>query len=380
MKGAPLLVTLLAAALVAGTSLYHRKHQAKPPAEPSGTPDSPAAFVAGQLGIAPRDPSPLQTTSPDTLRDRIGTNLDARFGPGGLAHRTRAYELLTLLPSGQNLHGQLVAMQAAGTRAWFDDLQGEILVVEGFDPITRPDDRATLIRLRTQELLFREGFTLPSDASDDEWIAHRTLHQALGDALQLADQLDAPPSLPTSEETEREAILLSFPHYIHNLALGRELIGIPFLKQRREATPTPWIELLRSAPGHTHGLLHTSPDPLPDLPRTGSTLLEESLGAWSTQLLLERHSDYERAEALTPHWRGDHYRLFSNGRGDHLVWNCLWENPESANRAADILRNALSLDGSVPGTNERQFQVTTRGNLLLVFNCSDLATLATLQK
>lgn len=380
MKGAPLLVTLLLAALVAGASLYYRQHQPESSSQPTEEQASPAAFVATHLRIALREPAPLQAVSPDTLRDRISANLDARFEPGGLAHRTRAFELLTLLPSGQNLHGQLVAMQAAGSRAWFDDLQGKLLVAENFAPLTRPDDRATLIRLRTRELLHREGFTLPKNVSDDEWIAYRALHGALADALALADQDNTAPPLPSSEETEREAILLSFPHYIHNLALSHELIGIPYLKQRRKAAPIPWIDLLRSAPGHTHGLLHTSPDPLPDLPTTGSTLLEESLGAWSTQLLLERHSDYELAEELTPHWRGDHYRLFSNGRGDHLVWQCLWDNAQSATRAADILRNALSLDGSVPGSIERLFHVTSRDSLLIVLNCSDLATLATLQK
>jgi hypothetical protein len=380
VKGAPLLATLVGLASVAGVGLYLNK-----PDQPAATgptkhgPLAPAAFVARNLELPPSEPSPFHSVTPDTLRDRIGANLDAHFGPGGLAHRTRAFELLTLLPSGQNLHGQLLAMQAIGTRGWFDDRTGQLLVLEDFAPLTRTDDRATAIRLHTRSALHRQGFTLPSGASDDEWITRRILHGALADALQLADQGDKTPPVPTSEETEREAILMSLPVFILNLAQSPEFLGLPYLQQRREVHPTAWLDLLRIAPKRSHEFYGITPDPLSPLPTTGSTLLEESFGAFTTQLLLERHSDYERAEELTPHWRGDHYRLFSNGRGDHVVWHCQWDTPEAAENAVDILRNALTGDGLIPGTSDRHVLIDSQGPLLRILNCSDSATLAILQ-
>jgi len=379
VKGAPLLLTLLGVAIFVGNVLYLADRGGEQTA-PANTTLSPAAFVAQQLDLPLGQPAPLQAVSPETLRHRIGANLDAHFGPGGLARRTRAYELLTLLPSGQNLHDQFLAMQAAGCRGWFADRTGDLLVAEDFAPLTRPDDRATLIRLRTLEFLRRASFTLSPDADDDQWFAHRAIHGALAEALQIADQSGALSNLPTAEETEREAILLTLPILIHNLAQSPELLGLPYLRQRSEAAPTPWITLLREAPTHTHGLLHCPPDPLPALPQLGSTLLEESLGAYATQLLLERHSDFEQAESLTPHWRGDHYRLFANGRGDHLLWHCQWATPEAATNAANLLRSTLTPEGTIPGTTDRHFLIETRHRLLLVLNCSDPDTLAALRQ
>lgn len=383
MKGAPLLAILIGLAVAAG-AILHTKRNGTPDADQPSPPVSttPAALVARHLDLPEVTPSPLQPVSQEILTRRIGDNLEARFGTGGLAHRTRAYELLTLLPTGQNLHRQISATLTVGVRGWFDDLRGELLVLPDFAPETRPDDRATLLRLRTRERLFREGFALPAHATDDQWIAHRALHGALAQALQLAALPDHSGKLPTSQETEREAILLSLPVYTHNLASCDELLGLPYLRRRREAAPTPWLDLLRSTSGYTQDLLDiTAPiPPAPTLPNIGASLLEESLGAYSTQLLLERHSDYELAESLTPQWRGDRYRLFSNAHGDHLVWHCQWATAEAANRAAEILRNNFTSDGLIPGNNTRHASIETRDSLLLILNCSDPVTLIKLKK
>lgn len=375
MKPATLLATLVGLAVLGGLLLVTSRQRpaADAPADPAL---SAADFVARELGVAPAAPAPLQPVDPAALQQRIATQLEARFGPEGLERRSRAYAYLTLLPPEQDLEALLVLMESAGTRAWFDPHTGTSLVVEDFSPESRPDDRAALLRLRTRETLYREGFRLPPEADDDRWITHHILHGAV--ALAVAEAGSPGTHLPTSEETDREATLLSLPVFVLNLAQSPEFVGLPYLRERRERGTGAWLDILRTAPPHTHGLLGLTTDPLPPLPAGGATELQESLGAYATQLLLERHADYERAEELILDWRGDHFRMFTNPRGEHLVWNCRWASPAAAAAAADLLRNTLTVEAAVPGTQQRSVLIDSRGDLLRLFNCADPATLATL--
>ena len=107
----------------------------------------------------------------------------------------------------------------------------------------------------------------------------------------------------------------------------------------------------------------------PRLPATGKSLLEESLGAYAVQILLEWLADFDQARALALDWRGDRYRLFANGSGDHLLWACRWKDEKSARRAAAIL------EARRPDGEERSISISTHGTITVVANCADQETL-----
>jgi hypothetical protein len=382
MKGTVALPILVVGAVAAGGLLHLGKQRS---ARPASTASDPAGdirpFVEKETGLSFQSAPSILRISDGDLRPVIGASLDERFGPDGLAHRSRAYDLLQLLPPGQNLRGLLIAAHGAGARAWFDDRTGLIHTIAGFDP-SRPDDRATLVRLHARQLLSRKHPPPARHPGDDAWITRSAIHGgiAAGVHARFIGTTGAGNALPTAEETEREAILLSLPVYLHNLVQVGGMQGRDFVEARRTDGSSPWQGILDHPPARSLDLLATEvpSTPPPALPETpGTTVFEESLGAYATMLLLERLSDYLLAEGVAPAWRGDHYRLFATGTGDHLVWICRWTDPEAARSAGDIIRNTLSTSPADPayGTERRHTRLFTTGATTLFLNCADPRTL-----
>ena len=381
MKGAHALPILLACAVAAGATLYYGRSRSETDPPPVAETTSAEQFVQQETGLAFDElPGPFPV-SQDDLTALVGAHLDQRFGPDGLTHRSRAFDLLQLLPPGENLRGLYLAMHTAGARAWFNNQDGAIYVVDSFDP-ARTDDHATLARMRTRQLL-HQRFPPPEDhPGDDAWIAREAVHAGIAASVQarFVTRGSGRSSLPTSEETEREATLLGLPVFVHNLAQLGSYLGRDFAEAHRQDGPEPWKDLLASPQPPTLLLLAndhpaTAPPTLPDTP--GTPVFEESLGAYPTQLLLERLTDYLQSEKVSPLWRGDRYRLFTTGTGDHLVWVCQWATPEAAGYAADLIRNTLSPTPADPalGLEPRHTAITTTGTTLLFLNCADAATL-----
>lgn len=382
MKGTQALPILLVGAFAAGGLLYLGKGRS--PSSGSGAPGAAAggrALAERETGLTFRSEPTVIASPDDDLRPIIGAHLDQRFGADGLAHRSRAYDLLQLLPPGQNLRGLLIAAHSAGARAWFDDQSGSIHTIAAFDP-SRPDDQATLVRLLTRQLLHRTSPPPATHPGDDAWITRQAIHGgiAAGVLARFIEANGGRTTLPTAEETEREAILLSLPVYLHNLVQVGSMQGRDYVEARRVEGPSPWQPVLNRPPARSLDLFadavpSTPAPPMPELP--GTAVFEESLGAYATMLLLERLSDYLLAEGVAPAWRGDRYRLFTTGNGDHLFWICRWANPEAAAAAADIIRNTLPPAPPDPafGTEARHTRIITSGATTRYFNCADADTL-----
>ena len=109
---------------------------------------------------------------------------------------------------------------------------------------------------------------------------------------------------------------------------------------------------------------------LPSLAPDHANQLEESLGAFQVQTLIEWMESYEQAQALALLWRGDRYRLFANSSGDHLIWLCRWETNTAAERASEIF--AKLKDGL--GRSTRFISSSVDGNTTTFTNCADLQT------
>jgi hypothetical protein len=380
MKGAHALPLLLACAVVAGTGIYYVRlhHSAAPPPAPSDAAEI-ALFLETESGLPSAQLPAPRAIAPDELAALVTSRLEGRFGPDGLAHRSRAFSLLGLLPPDQDLAALLLTMHAAAARAWFDEHTGDLFTLGGFD-LSRRDDQSTFVRLRARQLLHQRDPPPSTHPGDDAWLAREAVHAGIASGVEarFLAATGGRSDLPTSSETEREAILLSLPLYLHNLAQLGTMQGRDFVEDRRTAGPEPWGALLASPPGHTLALFGpAAPGPVPVLPATPPARFEESLGAYTTYLLLERLSDYLQAGAVAHLWRGDRYRLFANPAGEHLVWICTWATPEAASGAARLIENTLSPGPGHPaiGREPRHTRVTTRGHSTIFLNCADPATL-----
>ena len=292
--------------------------------------------------------------------------------------RARTFELLGFADLAErNLRDEMVVGEAGGVRGWFDDRTGRILVPDDFDE-AETHDRVTAHGLLARLLVHQHTPPTIGTLPDDEWIARRALHTAIAESvmanLRAANRTAF--ELPTPTQTEREAVILALPIYLHqiaNLPLEKGEARI-FLETRLRTGARALADLIAEPPRSTLELLNGDPSPispprLPPAPPDAQVQLEESLGAFALQALLEWLDDYEQAQALAPLWRGDRYRLFANTTGDHLLWIVQWETEAAARRAAEIL------DTRLPKTQARHLAVVADGKSLRLANCADQATL-----
>ncbi len=384
MKGAGTLLLLVSLAVAAGLVLYLKRDRNPAAEEPAAEGPAAERYVEKAIGLPFKVPPSIETVSQNLLLKEVEENLRAQFGPGGLARRARALELLGFEDTAsRNLSDEMIAMEAGGVRGWFDEDSGRLLVPADFDK-DNVFDGVVLHGLLTRLLLHQHAPTTIGRLPDDEWIARRSLHQAVSESLEASLRREHREAfaLPTPIQTEREAVILALPTYLHQVAQLPLENGAArvFLEARVRTGARALGDLVREPPRTTFELLGGDPGlipPPPRLPTPEGVLLDESLGAFGVQALLEWLESYEQAQALALLWRGDRYRLFANPGGDHLLWVCRWETPQAATRAAEILSGVPPSDDEV---EPRAVAVTIQGRLTVMANCSDPATLEELQR
>ncbi len=381
MKGAATLASLLAAAIAAGLLLVLLGPD--PPSN-AATPEestlSTESYVEETLGLRFKTVPEVRRVPMDLWLDRVSENLSAQFGPGGLARRSRALELIGFHEFSRHpMEKGLSALQSIGLRGWLDEREGALLIASDFDE-KEAEDRVIFHGLLTRLLLHQHTPMIIGRLSDDEWFAQSGLYSAIAESIKakLREESREFFALPTSLITERESLLASLPIYLAALGELPQEQGIAriFLETRLRTRVRTLPDLIEDPPRSTFELLGgdpsaiipvTLPAPLP----SQANQLEESLGALQIQTLIEWMESYEQAQALALLWRGDRYRLFANSSGDHLLWVCRWETEAAATRASEI----LSRRNDPPGKSERHFSVLTRGKTTIMINCADSQTL-----
>jgi hypothetical protein len=384
MKGAGTLVSLVLVAVAAGILLVLNK-PAEPASETTRDDRSPhEAYVEETLGLSFLAAPMVRLVSSEVLIREVEENLDEQFGPGGLARRTRALDLLGFEDLRQrNLRDEMISLEAAGVRGWFNTRTGHILLPADFDEAKVPD-MVILRGLLTRLLVHQHSPPTIGTLADDEWIARRGLHAAIAESVEakLRAENRSVFELPTSQQTEREAVIASLPTYLFPLG-GLHWENGParvFLETRIRTGARTLADLIKEPPSSTLELLGADPGAvvpvrLPVGLTGGATdnelLFEESLGALGIHTLIEWIDSYEQAQALALLWRGDRYRLLANGSGDHLVWVCQWETPAAAARAAELLSARQDREPA----SRRFYSVFARGRTTILVNCADRETM-----
>lgn len=380
MRGTGSLLILTIAAIAAGALLVlFRPDQLPRTSKQDGEAPSAEAYVEEILRLRFKSPPVLLPVPRQEWLVRVDTHLSAQFGPGGLARRSRALDLIGFREfSGQSLREGLSALQSIGLRGWLDSAEGAILLAEDFDG-KQTEDRVLLHGLLAQLLIEQISPMAIGQLSDDEWIAESALRSAISESItaKLREEERESFLLPTSLITERESLLAGLPIYLAALGELPQERGAAriFVETRLRTQSRTLPDLIENPPRSTLELLggdysSIAPVILPSLHPGHVSQLEESLGALQIQTLIEWMESYEQAQALALLWRGDRYRLFANSSGDHLIWACRWETAAAANRASEILSK---LDDS-PQTSKRFVSVSTDGNTTIFTNCADSET------
>ena len=386
MKGAATLISLLIAAIAGGVLLALLRPD--PPSkeasrEQSGL--SAESYVEETLGLRFKAAPEVRRVPMDIWLDRVRENLASQFGPGGLARRSRALELMGFHEfSRQPMEKGLSALQSIGLRGWLDEREGDLLIARDFDE-EEVEDRVILHGLLARLLLHQHAPIIIGRLSDDEWIAQSGLYSAIAESIKarLREESRESFALPTALITERESLLASLPIYLAALGELPQERGMAriFLETRLRTRSRTLPDLIEDPPRSTFELLGGDPSAIvpvtlpPPLPSQANQL-EESLGSLQIQTLIEWLESYEQAQALALLWRGDRYRLFANASGDHLLWVCRWETEAAATRASEI----LSRRNDPPGIPERHISVFTREKTTTMINCADSQTLDTIRE
>ena len=380
MKGTGSLLLLIMAAITAGVLLVVFKPDQLPRSSGQDE-DEPSAesYVEEILRLRFKSPPVLLQVPKGAWLARVDANLSTQFGPGGLARRSRALDLIGFREfSGQSLREGLSALQSVGLRGWLDSAEGALLLADDFDE-TQTEDRVLLHGLLAQLLIEQISPMALGQLSDDEWIAESALRSAISESItaKLRDEERESFLLPTALITERESLLAGLPIYLAALGELPQERGAAriFVETRLRTKSRTLPNLIKNPPRSTLELLggdHSSiaPVTLPSLRPEHANQLEESLGALQVQTLIEWMESYEQAQALALLWRGDRYRLFANSSGDHLIWVCRWETATAARRASEILSK---LDDS-PNPPKRFISVSVDGNTTIFTNCADSET------
>lgn len=383
MKGGGTLAALVVLAILAGVLLSWIRPHDRPEGTPTPEIAGPEDYLERVIGLPFESRPESQVASPDDLLSEVASSLDSRFGPGGLTHRARVYELLELAPPGADLRSEMIAAETAGIRGWFNPRSGDILVPADFSEDS-PHDQVAWHGLLTEALLHQHAPMSIGPLTDDEALARRSVYQAIAGTVEsrLRESNPEPFRIPQPWETEREATILGLSTILHHTeqlygSAGQARI---FVESRLATGARALPELVRNPPRSTFEILGGDPALLstPAIPPLETVLLEESLGAFPVQVLVEWLEDYEQARTLALLWRGDRYRLYANEWGDNLVWLCNWHSEAAARRASEVFA-LLGQDTPASPAETRHLEVQVLGTRTAVLNCASEASLEALR-
>lgn len=371
MKQPHLLILLLLLATGAGLFLYRGTPDSLAPdssATQSGEKKTIASFLEKETGLTFKKTAETKTVSDLQLFEAVKDSLVRRYGPEGLKHRNRVFELLGLLPPGHRLERELRIAETAAKPGWFDSTTGIIYLHERFQGFSAAE-QATFVYLNARALLQQHDPLPATPLSDDARNMREAIHGGIASILEgkFRASKSTDNALPSSPEMEREAALLSLPIYLHNLIQLPSMQGKDYVKKQLTAGKTI-RSILDNAPTSTLALFsEQAPNEQPTPPEFTNLVLKGSLGAYTTQLIGERLSDYVTAELLAETWRGDWYFYSSDERGENLCWISQWDSPDAAKKLEALLQRHL-----IPSTEE-DFALTNPlikradGSLVLIY-------------
>jgi len=260
-----------------------------------------------------------------------------------------------LIPPTFDLETFLLDFFRKQAAAYYDPEKKELVFAEWVPPpLQRMAVIHELVHVLQDQALGLETFLDPRTMDVDEVLARRAIVEGEATALTL-DFLLVPQglditeftNLPTLGPLDQLEILREFagvPPFFLNLLLFPYTAGTTFVQEFRRRHPWPaFSKVYTNLPRSTHAILYPKryldghPDPPPvRLPANLSALegwqfvIEEVLGAFTLNALLEPVIGPEEARGLVEGWTGDRYRLYERGGKRLLLLKTRWAEARDA--------------------------------------------------
>ena len=291
-------------------------------------PQELVARIEKQLGLSFRSTPVVHQLAGEELRDRVAASIEARFGPGGIDDREKAYKLIGWLGPEDRLLGQLSALRAVGARAWFDEVSGEGRVTDRFQLENVPD-QASLLRVLTRILLEQHYPMAKGEITDETMRARDALHTGVAAGVEAKYYQDNARSIgfmSLKQDNEASQLLLSMPPFLQGLMSFLSQEGKTFADQAILKGQDQLHKALHQPPTKTAELMYLFERNLPDkkvtLPATpGETVLEDSGGALGLRLWLDPLGDVQASRDIAEQLVDDQWRLYATDDSTHhLIW------------------------------------------------------------
>ncbi len=282
---------------------------------PLPIPEDLISFVEKDLGLAFKKPPTAELASPADFRDTVEQNLNLVYGQDGLGTMERTWELLGLLPAGQNLLSQWIVIETVGARGIFDLTTGKILLAEDYQAGSI-QETGVLVRLLVRQLLAQNS-PKTSWSSEDEWNAW--LGTTRGAAINVEARYLRRRGEPASIDRAREDILSVLPSAVQGLANFPYLEGHDFVESHYLKSRSALLQILQNPAQATLTIIrpdHPAPPQRPvSIAQNGQST--NRIGALGLRLLLDPILGMDRASRFAAEWRSDEY-LYDQ---DRLRWH-----------------------------------------------------------
>ncbi len=292
-------------------------------------------------------------------REEIGLafqeELKKGFPPERLQGLQKALAHFGLIPPTFDLETFLLDFFRKQAAAYYDPEKKELVFAAWVPPpLQRMAVIHELVHVLQDQALGLETFLDPKAMDVDEVLARRAIVEGEATALTL-DLLLIPQGLDITAFTnltplgplDQPQVLQEFkgaPKFLLDLLLFPYTAGTTFVQEFRRRHPWPaFSKVYTNLPRSTHAILYPKgyldghPDPPPvRLPTDLSALkgwqfvLEEVLGAFTLNALLEPVIGLEEARGLVEGWAGDRYRLYERGGKRLLILRTRWAEARDA--------------------------------------------------
>jgi len=326
-------------------------------------------LLAERAGLPLLAPVRVERRSRGELLGYVQDRLDQDL-PEEMARLTsRAYGLLGLIPMDLDLRGLLQAVYGEQVAGFYDPASSTLFVLDD-------QSRESLEPLLLHELVHAiqdQHYDLEAltavDQGNDRRLAARAAIEGHATLVMLAWMAERGGSMIPPEELPGLAGLLrpdeatltsEYPALADAPPVFRETLLFPYVEgaafvqavwRERDGRPAPFGELL---PLSTEQIFEWAGEGGPDLPILvkvprfpGSrVLLENSLGALESRILLESLGVAPVSGGGAPGWGGDRWALIESDEGiAGLLWVSVWDTAGDRDRYADALAHGL---GALP--------------------------------
>ena len=361
MKPLPLLITLVALALLGGGALLISRKDQKPEASlpyegvpqaplPSNFEDDPPpipsppvltedvvpeqkmiSFVENYLDLKFTEPPIFTPVPAETMIIAVENGITHSFQQKRLTDLELLTKSLNILPDFQELKETLILILAGEMRGLVTPKHNFISNEFASDS---PPEQAALINLLAQRLLLQKFPFPPSSSSIDEMMANHFIIQTLALATENEFRKTLPTYPPSLNENVRQSILLGLPSFFHELSTFSEFHLVSQL-----ATLSPKDAIARySDPSSTPSRALLSFPFAIDQEENAAT----TLGSIPLYLLLLEASDPTTARTLATDLIGDQ----TSAESGNASWTLQFASSQAPPRVAECLRSYYSLRDS----------------------------------